>query len=230
MLRRWAESIGQSLLFLVLIALVPSGVVTYLARIQSVWTYPVLTGLAAGAAFSVAILAILAIQRLPPKRVIPTFDNIENCVRTWLDHFHVGVKNDPDSGCYFRLFITADSSTKMFVGRPKGEYSDYVFCTADVVTTDEQRATLAEISEHDREHILLKIRLELARRNVGYSSTEDKVHIFKRIPVSESLTGDRFFAALDEVEAAVHAVIAVLFLELQEFQKREAKAAAQLSK
>jgi len=180
MFRRWAESIGQGLLVVVIVAFLPGWFVAYLARIQSTWTYPVLIGIAASALVSVGLLAILAIRRLPPKHLIPTVNNIENCVRTWLDHFHAGVKVSPDENCYFRVLATMDSGTSMLVGRLRGEYSEYVLVKADIKPTTEELATVQALSERDRQRIIVSIRLELARRYVGYSGLQlpaDEFHI-----------------------------------------------------
>ena len=83
------------------------------------------------------------------------------------------------------------------------------------------------LSEPDKQRITVSAQLELARRNVGYSGpllAANGFYIFKRIPISETLTEHQFIAAIDEVEAAVHAVIAVIVLELQKCQKDDAPA------
>ncbi len=62
-----------------------------------------------------------------------------------------------------------------------------------------------------------KIRLELARRNVGYRNLAipaEDTHLFRRVPIRETLTEHEFIAAMDEVEAAAHSVGLVFALEI----------------
>ena len=57
--------------------------------------------------------------------------------------------------------------------------------------------------------MMLNLVLELARRNVGYSGAPlppQDFYIFKRVPITASLTEHDFINALNEVESAAHAV------------------------
>ncbi|HEY2016169.1 MAG TPA: hypothetical protein VGH38_21850, partial [Bryobacteraceae bacterium] len=79
-----------------------------------------------------------------------------------------------------------------------------------------------ELSDIERAVVVGNIRLELARRSVGYQNLEipgDKFFIAKRLPIRETLTEHEFVAAIDEVEAAAHSVQIVFGLELVKMGK-----------
>jgi hypothetical protein len=92
--RSWSASIGQSIVATALLSLIPGGVVTWLVHIQSIWTLPTLAGLGAMLLASASVLAIRAANNLPAKRVLPSPENIESCVRLWLDNYRISVKSD----------------------------------------------------------------------------------------------------------------------------------------
>jgi hypothetical protein len=218
MFRRWAEGTLQGMLGAILLSLIPGAAVAYLAHIRSVWTMPVLLGLCAAAVTMVIVLAADAIRRLPPRRVIPSIKNIETCVRDWLNNFQCSVKKSPVDIAYFRYLVTVDSGTKMLIGRTKGDFQDYIQIRSDISPGTDDLKKLSELTDLERAVVLGNIRLDLARRHVGYRllaiSAEGDSHVFKRIPIRETLTEHEFIAAMDEVEAAVHSVGLVFALEL----------------
>ncbi len=217
MFRRWAEGTLQSILGAVILALIPGVAVTYLAHVQSVWTKPLLLGLTAFALAAFIVLAIDAIRRLPPRRVIPNVKNIEICVRDWLNNFQYAVKKSPVETAYFRYLVTVDSGTKMFIGRPKGDFQDYVLIRSDLIPGPQDLEHIATLTTLQTAVIVGNIRLELARHHVGYLNISIPIkdaHIFKRIPIRETLTEHDFVAAIEEVEAAAHSVAFVFALEM----------------
>ena len=186
--------------------------VTYLSHIQSVWTTPVLLGLCAAALTVFVVLAIDAIRRLPPRRVIPNLKNIESCVRDWLNNFQCSVKKSPLETAYFRYLVTVDSGTKMFIGRTMGDLQNYIQLRSDMNPSPSDLEHFNSLSEIEKGVVVGSIRLELARRQVGYrnlSISLDNFFISKRIPIRESLTEHEFISAVDEVEAAAHSVMFV---------------------
>ena len=185
---------------------------TYLSHIQSVWTTPVLLGLCAAALTVFVVLAIDAIRRLPPRRVIPNLKNIESCVRDWLNNFQCSVKKSPLETAYFRYLVTVDSGTKMFIGRTMGDLQNYIQLRSDMNPSPSDLEHFNSLSEIEKGVVVGSIRLELARRQVGYrnlSISLDNFFISKRIPIRESLTEHEFISAVDEVEAAAHSVMFV---------------------
>lgn len=196
-----------------LIALIPGAFEAHLVRIQSAWSGPVLMALCATALAMIILLAMDAIRRLPPRRVIPSVNNIETCVRMWLDNFRYAVQNAPIPITHFRFIVTVDSGTKMIVVRLREEFTDYLVIRSELDPSNEELKRIEEMTEDERTLIIMEIRLELARRNIGYSGLSLPIEdfgIFKRIPVRDSLTEHEFIAALDEVEAAVH-IVGIVF-------------------
>jgi hypothetical protein len=210
MFRRWIEAIGQSVLATVLLALVPGAIVAWLVKIQSAWATPLLWGLAAALMMALIVVIVRANLRLPPKRLIPNTKNIADCLRTWLDNFNYGIKNSPDPAAHFCFLVTTESERKMLVARLKEDTnSEYVFIKAIIGPSPEEIASLNKLTDAQRARLLLVLKLELSRRQIGYRGLvfpPNDFFIFKRIPISTSLTEDEFIKALDEVEAALHGV------------------------
>ena len=218
MLRRWIEAILQGLLVVVLVALLPGAAVTYLAHINSVWEWPVLQGLAAAALVSIVAVAIKAMMRLPPKRVIVDTNNVEPNVREWLNTFRVGVRNEPTPEAFFRVAATMDSRAVMSICRPRGEFSDYLIVRSDITPTEDEMRLLNAMTPREVARIVLTLRLELARFKVGHSALVvplEPFNVFKRIPINDSLTDHTLMMAIEEVECALHSIAAVWLLALQ---------------
>jgi hypothetical protein len=217
MFRRWIEGILQGALATVLLALLPLAAVTYLARIRSEWTAPILLGLSAGALVSVIFAAINATRRLPPQRVVPDLENVEVLVRLWLNNFRIGVKNDPIPETYFRVSATMDGGARMIVGRPRGEFNGYILIRSDITATPDEVRVMEALGEEKVNQILLEIKLELARAKVGYGNLVFPVtnfYILKRMPINEHLSEDVLIAKMEEVEAALLAVAAVFLMHV----------------
>jgi hypothetical protein len=217
MFRRWVDGTLQSVLAAFLIALVPGAVMTYLMRIQSAWSVPVMMGMCAMAVAMIILLALDAIRRLPPRRVIPNLKNIESCARDWLNNFQYSVKKSPVETAYFRYLVTVDSGTQMLVGRTKDDFQDYILIRSDMSPTAEDMSRFNSLSDIEKAVLIGSIRLELARRNVGYQNLTipgDNFFISKRVPIRETLTEHEFIAAIDEVEGAAHSVALVFGLEV----------------
>ncbi len=209
MFRRWTEGTIQSLLATLIVALIPGAAVTYLVKVGSVWAVPLMMGLGAAVLTAILVLALDAIRRLPPKRVVPTTSNIERVARDWLDNFNVAVQRSPNPLCHFRFMVTVDSGTKMMVGRLKETHQNYVVIRSAIAPTDDDLKQIESLAPDQKNILVGELRLELARRHVGYENLALPVKdfaIFKRVPITESLNEHEFIAALDEVEAAVHAV------------------------
>lgn len=215
--REWGKSIGQNALFTVLWALIPGGLVTYLAHVGSVWTIPALKGLGAAVMAVGIIFGTKAMSRLPPRRLMPSTENIESCVRTWLDNYRVAVKNNPKPEAFFYFFITLDSGDQLIVSRIKNDYPEYVHIVAHLAATEDERKIIDQFSEYEKNQLLLNMKLELARAKVGYGGLVDpsaSFHLFRRVPIHHNLTEYTFMAMIAEVEAAVH-LISIVFQRAQ---------------
>ena len=127
----------------------------------------------------------------------------------------MGVKNAPLPTTHFRLIVEVDSGTKLLVGRVKSGLTEYLLIRADLQPQGEDLRVLEALDEDSRTRLILEVRLELARRNIGYSGLQfppEDFNIFKRLPINESLTEHEFLKAIDEMEAAVHATMIVFLM------------------
>jgi hypothetical protein len=213
--RTWSESVGQSFLSTVLVALIPGVTVAWLEHIKSVWAAPALYGLGAMVLASVILLAIRATVTLPPKRLVPTTKNIEHCVRFWLDNYRVGVRNDPTSDAHFRLRLTLDSGSYLTVIRSTNDYPDYIQIFSFLGMHGDDKKLLEQFTDAERTQIFLDLKLELARAKLGYSGLLDppeNFHLFRRVPIHHTLTEYAFMSTVHEVEAAMN-LVGIVFLK-----------------
>jgi hypothetical protein len=105
----------------------------------------------------------------------------------------------------------------MLVGRTKDDFQDYILIRSDMSPTAEDMSRFNSLSDIEKAVLIGSIRLELARRNVGYQNLTipgDNFFISKRVPIRETLTEHEFIAAIDEVEGAAHSVALVFGLEV----------------
>jgi len=224
----WGKSVGQGILTTIVLALIPGAVVTYLAHIQSVWTVPVLEGLAAALMSTAIVVAVRAWSHLPPSRVRPNPKNIESCVRSWLDNHRVSVKNDPSPETFFRLRITLNDKA-MTVFRMRDESKEYVQIVADLGTHGDNKI-LEDLNEDDIAQIMWDIKVELARAQVGYSglvNPPNNFMIFRRVPIHHNLTEFIFVSMVGSVEAAMNLVALMLLKTKAEVERRKLAIPAQ---
>jgi hypothetical protein len=213
--RDWGKGIGQGIATTVVLALVPGSVVAYLAHIQSVWTLPVLLGLGAALMIAFIIGIAKAITHLPPKRIMPNNENIEGCVRAWLDNYKVAVQNDPSPETHFRLRITLDGGGHLTVLRSKSDYPDYVQIIADLGMRGTNKKLLEQFSDDEKASIFMDIKLELARAQAGYGGLVDppeNFHLFRRVPIHHNLTEFAFMSTVGALEAAMN-LVGLVFLK-----------------
>jgi len=209
----WGNSVGQGILVTIIVALVPGGIVAYLAHIQSIWTMPVLLGLGAALMSAGIVIMARAWAHLPPIRTRPNAKNIESCIHSWLDNERVSVKNDPSVGSYFRFRITLNEKT-MTIVRTRGEFEDYVQILADLGTHGDNKL-LEQFNEDEIVKTLWDVKVELARAQVGYSGLENPPNnfmIFRRVPIHHNLTEFIFMSMVGSVEAAMN-LVGLMFIK-----------------
>jgi len=209
MVKRWLESILQNVVASVLIALVPAAGITYLAKVGSQWTSPLLLGAMAAALSSLTALLIRRQLVLPTKSVTASTHNIEGLSLAWLGNFRVGIKNEPTPEAFFRFVLTMDGGTQMLIGRPRNEFNNYLIIRHDVTPSETEQQTIASLPPGEGARLICSIRLELSRFRVGFTPIGvplTQFGIFKRVPINEALTEHSLIAAVEDVEAAVLAV------------------------
>jgi hypothetical protein len=211
---KWQQRYSEAIVTGLIVCVVWGGV-TYLAKADSPWFSPMLNGLLAGAWACIACISVLVLRRVPRRPVIPTENNIESCVRAWLDSHKIAVKNDPSDENYFRLRITLDSGLSVTVFRSRREYVDYVQILADLGMRGSDKELLKQFSDDEATQIFLDIKMELARAKMGYGglvNPPENFHLFRRIPIHPNLTEFIFISMIGELEAAVH-LVALVFLK-----------------
>ncbi len=209
MLKRWTEAILQNVFAGVLMTLIPAAATAYLASTSSRWITPILLGLLAAALSALTLLLLRKQIGIPVKRVTPNLENIEGLVQSWLNNFRVSVKNDPVPEASFRVFATMDSGVAATIGRPRGDFGNYIIIRSDVTPTKEELEHLNSIGNDKANLLVLDINLELARLVIGHSAIGiplQPFNVFKRVPITEELTEHVFIAAFEDVEAAINAI------------------------
>ena len=175
------------------------------------WVKPVLFG---GAAWLITFCSILAfrVMKSLPIRVEPlTSDNVHRKIRDWLDKFNLTVKSVNDDESYFFFIVTTDGGKKVSVSRSKGQFSDYILVKGLITASDEEKKDLESLSDDERTTAILAIKLELSRAVMGYRSDNvlHELTIFKRIPITPSLSEEEIFNVMWEVEAMLGSIFTV---------------------
>jgi hypothetical protein len=181
-----------------------------IARYAPAWAYPALVGLFGCLLGLGILLALKAIRNLPPTPEIVTTENVEEHVRTWLYNTNLTVKRDPIPEAYFRFLVTTDGQRKIFVGRPKGDWTDYLIFRVEIITTEADRKALETFSHEELIIFAYDLRLELSRAKMGHSALKvEGFNLIKRVPITPSLTEDGLINVVWEMEAITHSIIAL---------------------
>jgi len=202
--RRYAEGI-----VIAIIAVPAIAGVTYLYNVASPMAAPLFYGVLTGAAVIVAGLGVCILSRMPTKRTIPTTQNIEQCVRTWLDSHRIAVKNDPDKDLHFRLRITLDSGKQMTILRSETEFTEYVQILTFLRPGKDEQNILDQLAASEKIEMILEMQLELARAKVGYAGLAfpaENFFLFRRVPIFPGLSEFFFIAMVSDIEAAMNLV------------------------
>jgi hypothetical protein len=193
------------------IAFIVGGIVSYFSHEGSTWVKPLLFGALAWLVTFVSILAIRFMRRIPPRGEPVTPENIGRKIRDWLDEFNLTVKsvNDPDA--HFFYIVTTEGGKKITIFRGKKKFSDYIEFGSHLNETDEEKQQLADWSEDEKTATRLAMILELTRAVMAYRFDDDfeKLHIFRRIPITSTLTAEEIFREIWAVEAMVGSIYAV---------------------
>jgi hypothetical protein len=209
-LHRFAENLFHGILANAIYAIVFGVTMAIIARYAPAWSHPALFGLAASLLGLCILLALRAIRNLPPTTETINSDNIEENVRTWLYNTNLTVKRDPTPETYFRFLVTTDGDKKIFVGRPKSDWSDYLVFRSDLVTSEKDRETLNAFSREEAVMLAYDIRLELSRAIMGHTKlTVEGFKLVKRIPITHSLTEDALINVVWEMEAITNSIISI---------------------
>ena len=179
------------------------------------WARPLFYGLVAACMSLITYFGFVLTKRLPKPRIVPTLNNIEHCVRIWLDNHKVTVKNDPYPDHYFRYRITLDSGCYLTILRSKSEFQDYVqiWCDLGIRSDEDKHAYSTHFTDRDKMQMLMDVKTELARAKVGYSGLVDPPEdfkLFQRVPIYPALTEFTFINMIGNIEAARNLVFLMM--------------------
>jgi hypothetical protein len=212
----WIKRYGEG----IVIGLLGSAVwavVAYLFHEGSPWARPMFYGLVAASVPLTVYFGFVIARRIPKQKVVPTTENIESCVRAWLDNHKVTIKLDPHHDYYFRYRLTLDSGCYLTVYRSQVEYQEYVQIVCNLGTSVDEQKLLEQFSDREKAQLMFDIRLELARAKVGYGGLvypPENFHLFQRVPIYPTLNEFVFMSMIGNVEAARN-LVSLVFLKLK---------------
>ncbi len=194
-----------------LIAFIVGGFTTYFSHEGSAWIKPLLFG---GIAWLVTFCSILAIRYMNrlPRRLDPlTVENAGRRIRDWLDEFNLTVKSVPDSDCDFFYIVTTDGGKKISIFRNLKQNTDYISLKGLITTSDDEKAIIARMSDDEKISLRLALELELSRAVMGYTTQNmlDSLTIFKRVPITETLSAEDLLTVMWEVEAMLTSLFVI---------------------
>jgi hypothetical protein len=193
------------------------GMMAWLFHAGNSWARPVFYGATISILVLIAYFNLVLVRRIPKPKMIVTSDNIEGCIRKWLDNHKVMVKVDPESTCYFRYRITLDvSGIQLTILRSKIDQQEYVKIFSDLgLKGEEGKKILALYTDQEKSQLMFDIKTEMARARVGYSGLVDPPEnflLFQRVPIYPSLTEYGFMSMVFNVEAAT-SLVTLMFLK-----------------
>jgi hypothetical protein len=206
----WTSGLGINLISN-LIGFIVGGVVTYFSHAGSGWIKPLLCGGAAWLMTFGSILGWRVMKSLPPKVEPVTSENVGQKIRDWLDRFSLTVKSihEPDSEFFY--IVTTDGNKRVSISRSsKSPYDDYLLVKALWAAEGDDKKQIEELSEDELAGMRLAVYLELSRAVVGYKMDGmESLTIFKRVPVSSTLTEADILNAIWEIEATLSSIFNV---------------------
>jgi hypothetical protein len=194
-----------------LIAVIVGGTVTYFSHQGSTWVKPLLFGGMAWLVTFISILAVRFMRRMPPRVELVTPDNIGSKIRNWLDEFSITVQNLNNPDFYF-LFIVTINGKKISIFRSNKMFTDYIEFSSLVTLSEEEKREISNWSEDKKNATKLAVQLELSRAIMGYKFDDmfDTLSIFRRIPITPTLTAEEIFKEIWAVEAMLGSIAAVI--------------------
>jgi hypothetical protein len=194
-----------------LISFIVGGIVTYFSHDGSAWVKPFLYGAVAWLVTFASILLFRVMKNMPSRVEPITISNIHRRIRDWLDKFNLTVKSVNDEESYFHFIVTTDGGKRVSVSRSKGQFSDYVLVKGLITISEEEKKLFRAFSQDELTAARLAIQLELSRAVMGYKTDNilEELTVFKRIPISSTLTEEEVFNLMWEVEAMLGTLFTV---------------------
>lgn len=179
---------------------------TFYSRFGPTWERPIINGLVTMAVVASLFLSLRAVLTLPSARLRTTPKNVGAKVLGWLHNFNLIVQTFPeDSDCHFFIVVTTEAGKKVAIYRKKEVLSDYLTFQSTVTQNEETKKAVEGFSDEEKMEVILYLKLELARAVIGYQSTNmlEGYTMFKKLPITESLTEAQVINTVWEMESMV---------------------------
>jgi hypothetical protein len=189
------------------ICLVVGVVVGYLQHEGSGWVLPILFGTLAWL-LTMGIWVVARLYRnIPVRQVRVTDSNLQKILRGWLDDIGLKVQTAKEPTAEFVFIVTTDGGWVISIMRHQESFPEYLTFRA-YYSEEAQNQTFAHFTDAEKIEARLILKLELTRAVMGYV-TQDILTgftLFKRIPITHSLSIEDVSKTLWEVEAALASV------------------------
>jgi hypothetical protein len=203
LLTNWLAHLGISFLPVLGILAV---LLVFLKLKAPAWADPIWYGLGAFTFLVVSLYALKAMDTLPPKVPQITFDNVEVTVKTWLEHFGLGIQKTSTADAIFTYKITLKNGTPVVIARTK-ELDNYITLQANLEVSPEHRVLLEKMKNEQITQLIHEVILELARSKIeGWLVLPlQNVVLSRRVPITSNLTEDTFMERLQDIHFALNA-------------------------
>ena len=184
--------------------------VAYLQHEGNHWVSPILFGALAWLLTMGIWVVARVFKNIPVRQTKITDKNIQSVLRQWLDDLGLKVQSNHDDGSEFVFIVTTDGGLVISVLRHKTAFPESL--TFRGYFKDEtQSSGFSTFTDAEKAEARLAIKLELARCVMGYSTPDvlSEFTLFKRVPISPTLSIEEVSKTLWDVEAALNSVFTV---------------------
>ena len=150
----------------------------------------------------------------PKPQIIPAQtdvneQNIESKVREWLDAFNLGTRLIPNNKAYFDFEVSAEPSNPLQMSIVRShDHPHYLTILTTGVLTDDDKSVYNKLSESQKTEFQLELGAEFSKARISAIVDPSllSVTVFRRVPITTSLTEATFIEQAREVEFATIAV------------------------
>ena len=202
----WPEGLAINLFSNFVSFIVGCGV-AYLEHEGSKWVPPLIFGALAWLLTMGIWVVARVFKNVPVRRMRITDNNLQEVLRNWLDDIGLKVQSAKEDAAEFIFIVTTDGGSVISILRHKTAFPEYLTFRADF-KNEVQSSEFSTFTVAEKAEARLAVKLELARAVMGYVSADVlcEFTLFKRIPISPSLSIEEVSRTLWEVEAALTSV------------------------
>lgn len=181
--------------------------VTYLKHDGSTWVSPLLLGSITWLISMSVFMLVRLFRYIPRRQYRVTEKTIQPLMRDWLDGMGLKVQSVTEAATYFKFIVSTDGGKVITISRDRDYASDSLTFRA-LYKESEQNKSFEDFTVDEKAEARLEIQLELARAAMGYTAPDVLADftLFRRIPITSSLSLDEVSRTLLEVEAALQSV------------------------